>query len=201
MYYNNIVIIMFDAIDTIIDTTLQGLGVWGPIVGCFFILIESMIPVLLLFVFITLNFLAFGNIFGFIISWIFTCIGCFISFLLFRCKVQTWLFKRIKKKGIISEHTIDVITNLKFEELTTIIAIPFTPAFLVNIAAGLSKMSYKKFLGALLIGKVFLVYFWGFVGVSLIDSIKNPIYLVRVLVLMAIAYILSRIISRKFKIE
>ena len=201
MYYNNIVIIMFDAIDTFIDTTLQGLGVWGPIVGCFFILIESMIPVLPLFVFITLNFLAFGNIFGFIISWIFTCIGCFISFLLFRCKVQTWLFKRIKKKGIISEHTIDVITNLKFEELTTIIAISFTPAFLVNIAAGLSKMSYKKFLGALLIGKVFLVYFWGFVGVSLIDSIKNPIYLVRVLVLMAIAYILSRIISRKFKIE
>ena len=192
---------MFDAIDTFIDTTLQGMGVWGPIVGCFFILIESMVPVLPLFVFITLNFLAFGNILGFIISWIFTCIGCFISFLLFRCKVQTWLFKRIKKKGIISEHTIDVITNLKFEQLTTIIAIPFTPAFLVNIAAGLSKMSYKKFLGALLIGKVFLVYFWGFVGVSLLESIKNPIYLVRVAILLVIAYILSKIISRKFKIE
>ena len=192
---------MFEAIDTFIDTTLQGMGVWGPIVGCFFILIESMVPVLPLFVFITLNFLAFGNILGFIISWIFTCIGCFISFLLFRCKVQTWLFKRLKKQGIISEHTIDVITNLKFEELTTIIAIPFTPAFLVNIAAGLSKMSYKKFLGALLIGKIFLVYFWGFVGVSLIESIKNPIYLVRVGILLVIAYALSKIISKKFKIE
>lgn len=192
---------MFEAIDTFIDTTLQGMGVWGPIVGCFFILIESMVPVLPLFVFITLNFLAFGNILGFIISWVFTCIGCFISFLLFRCKVQTWLFKRIKKKGIISEYTIDVITNLKFEQLTTIIAIPFTPAFLVNIAAGLSKMSYKKFLGALLIGKVFLVYFWGFVGVSLIESIKNPIYLVRVGILLIIAYALSKIISKKFKIE
>ena len=192
---------MFEAIDTFIDTTLQGMGVWGPIVGCFFILIESMVPVLPLFVFITLNFLAFGNILGFIISWIFTCIGCFISFLLFRCKVQTWLLKRLKKQGIISERTIDVITNLKFEELTTIIAIPFTPAFLVNIAAGLSKMSYKKFLGALLIGKIFLVYFWGFVGVSLIESIKNPIYLVRVGVLLVIAYVLSKIISKKFKIE
>ena len=192
---------MFEAIDTFIDTTLQGLGIWGPIVGCFFILIESMVPVLPLFVFITLNFLAFGNILGFIISWIFTCIGCFISFLLFRCKVQTWLFKRIKKEGIISEHTIDVITNLKFEELTTIIAISFTPAFLVNIAAGLSKMSYKKFIGALLIGKIFLVYFWGFVGVSLIESIKNPIYLVRVGILLIIAYVISKIISKKFKIE
>ena len=192
---------MFDAIDTFINTTLQGLGVWGPIVGCFFILIESMVPVLPLFVFITLNFLAFGNILGFIISWIFTCIGCFISFLLFRCKVQTWLFKRIKKEGLISEKTIDIITNLKFEQLTTIIAIPFTPAFLVNIAAGLSKMSYKKFLGALLIGKIFLVYFWGFVGVSLIESIKNPIYLVRVGILLAIAYVISKIVSKKFKLE
>mgnify|MGYP005791482941 CR=1 FL=1 len=192
---------MFDTIDTFIDTTLQSLGIWGPIVGCFFILIESMIPVLPLFVFITLNFLAFGNILGFIISWVFTCLGCFLSFLIFRCKVQTWLFKRIKKKGIISEHTIDMITNLKFEELTTIIAIPFTPAFLVNIAAGLSKMSYKKFLGALLIGKVFLVYFWGFVGVSLIESIRNPIYLIRVGILLLIAYFLSKIISKKFKIE
>ena len=77
---------MFDAIDAFIDTTLQGLGVWGPIVGCFFILIESMVPILPLFVFITLNFLAFGSVFGFIISWIFTCIGCFISFLLFRLR-------------------------------------------------------------------------------------------------------------------
>ena len=108
---------------------------------------------------------------------------------------------KIKKKGIISEHTIEVITNLKFEQLATIIAIPFTPAFLVNIAAGLSRMSYKKFLGALLIGKVFLVYFWGFVGVSLIESIKNPIYLVRVGILLLIAYVISKIISKKFKIE
>lgn len=192
---------MFDAIDAFIDTTLQGLGVWGPIVGCFFILIESMVPILPLFVFITLNFLAFGSVFGFIISWIFTCIGCFISFLLFRCKVQTWLFKRIKKEGLISEKTINMITNLKFEQLTTIIAIPFTPAFLVNIAAGLSKMSYKKYLGALLIGKIFLVYFWGFVGVSLLESIKNPIYLVRVGILLILAYVLSKIVSKKFKIE
>ena len=192
---------MFDAIDTFIDTTLQGLGIWGPIVGCFFILIESMVPILPLFVFITLNFLAFGNILGFIISWIFTCVGCFISFLLFRCKVQTWLYKRIKKEGLISEHTINMITNLKFEQLTTIIAIPFTPAFLVNIAAGLSKMSYKKFIGALLIGKIFLVYFWGFVGVSLIESIKNPFYLVRVGILLLLAYVCSKIVSKKFKIE
>lgn len=192
---------MFEMIDIFIDTILQSLGIWGPLVGCFFITIESMVPILPLFVFITLNFLAFGNILGFIISWFFTCIGCSISFFLFRKKVQTWLYKRLKKEGIISEHTLKLITKLKFEELTTIIAIPFTPAFLVNIAAGLSDMSYKKFLTSLMLGKAFLVYFWGFVGVSLVESIKHPIYLVKVLIILLVAYIISKIVNKKLKIN
>ncbi len=192
---------MFDAIDTFIETMLQGLGVWGPIVGCFFILIESMVPILPLFVFITLNFLVFGNILGFIISWVFTCIGCLISFALFRNKVQTWLFRRVKNAGLISKQSIEVITNLKFEVLATLIAIPFTPAFLINIVAGLSKMKVKKFVGALLIGKVFLVGFWGLIGTSLIESIKHPINLLKVVILLVIAYVVSKIVSKKIEIE
>lgn len=191
---------MFEMVDTFIETTLQSMGIWGPIVGCFFITIESMIPILPLFVFITLNFLAFGNILGFIISWFFTCIGCSISFFLFRSKVQIWWYKRLKAKGLISTDTMNKITSLKFEQLTTIIAMPFTPAFLVNIAAGLSKMTYKKFLMALIIGKVFIVYFWGFVGVSLVESLKHPEYLIKVVILMVIAYLISKIISKKFNI-
>lgn len=191
---------MFEIIDNFIDTMLQSLGVWGPLVGCFFITIESMVPILPLFVFITLNFLAFGNIVGFIISWFFTCVGCSLSFFLFRKKVQTFLYKRLNSKGIISKKTMEKITSLKFEQLTTIIAIPFTPAFLVNIACGLSDMSYKKYLGALMIGKVFLVYFWGFVGVGLVESIKNPSYLIKVLIMLAIAYIFSKIINKKLNI-
>ncbi|MCX4254293.1 MAG: VTT domain-containing protein [Bacilli bacterium] len=192
---------MFEMIDTFIDTTLQGMGIWGPIVGCFLITIESMVPILPLFVFITLNFLAFGNILGFIISWFFTCIGCSISFFLFRSKVQTWLYKKLKKKGLISQDTMKKITSLKFEQLTTIIAIPFTPAFLVNIACGLSEMSFKKYIGSLMIGKFFLVYFWGFVGVSLVESVKNPIYLVKVGLMLIVAYIISKVVNKKLNLN
>ncbi len=192
---------MFEMIDTFIDTTLQGMGIWGPIVGCFLITIESMVPILPLFVFITLNFLAFGNILGFIISWFFTCIGCSISFFLFRSKVQTWLYKRLKKKGLISQDTMKKITSLKFEQLTTIIAIPFTPAFLVNIACGLSEMSFKKYIGSLMIGKFFLVYFWGFVGVSLVESVKNPIYLVKVGLMLIVAYIISKVVNKRLNLN
>lgn len=192
---------MFETIDTFIDTLLQSLGIWGPIVGCFLITIESMVPVLPLFVFITLNFLAFGNILGFIISWFFTCVGCSISFFLFRSKFQTWWYKRLKNKGLISQDTMNKITSLKFEQLTTIIAIPFTPAFLINIACGLSKMTYKKFLASLMIGKTFLVYFWGFVGVSLIESVKHPENLLKIFILLLIAYFISKVVNTKLKIS
>ncbi len=192
---------MFTFIDTFVENILQGLGVWGPIVGCFFIIIESIFPILPLFVFITLNFLAFGNIIGFIISWVFTCLGCSLSFFLMRKKVQTHLFRHLNAKGLISQESINNIDKLKLEQLTMIIAVPFTPAFLVNIIAGLSKMSYKKYLTALLVGKIFLVYFWGFVGVGLIESIKNPIYLVKILVLVIIAFIISKLIAKRFKIN
>ncbi|MBE6154599.1 MAG: TVP38/TMEM64 family protein [Firmicutes bacterium] len=191
---------MFGIIDTFIDNLLQNFGLWGPILGCIFIIVESIIPVLPLFVFITLNFLAFGNILGFIISLVFTCIGCTISFILFRKKVQSWWYKKLKSKGIISKQTMNIITSLKFEQLTTIIALPFTPAFLVNVACGLSKMSFKKFILAIIIGKTFVVYFWGFVGVSLLESIKNPIYLIRVSILLIFAYIISKVINKKLNI-
>ena len=93
------------------------------------------------------------------------------------------------------------LEKINFSQLVIILAIPFTPAFLVNIAAGLTKMSYKRYLFALIIGKIFLVYFWGYIGVSLIESFKNPIIFVRVGILLLIAYIISKIINHKFKLD
>lgn len=191
---------MFEMIDTFIDTTLQNMGLWGPIVACFFITIESMVPILPLFVFITIVFMAFGNILGFLIAWFFTCCGCLLSFLLFRKKVQTFWYRKIKQKGLVSKDTMAKITSLKLEQLATIIAIPFTPAFMINIICGLSKMSSKKFVLALLIGKVFLVYFWGFVGVSLLDSIKHPHNLIIVAFMLVSAYLISKLVNRKLNI-
>ncbi len=63
-----------------IDMVIASLGVYGPILGCLLIIVESIVPILPLCVFITMNFIAFGNILGFIVSWIFTLIGCNLSF-------------------------------------------------------------------------------------------------------------------------
>ena len=67
---------------------------------------------------------------------------------------------------------------------------PFTPAFMVNIVAGLIKMDFKKYFIALLFGKIALVYFWGFIGTSFIESIQNPVILFKIVVIMGCTYLL-----------
>lgn len=187
-------------LDNLINTFLLNIGVYGPILGCFCILMESIFPILPLFVFITINFLVFGNIVGFIISWIFTVLGCLMSFFLFRKKIKGWFDEKTKNSKQLKK-VMKVINKVKLEQLTAIIAVPFTPAFLVNIAGGLSKMSFKKFFIALCVGKIFLVLFWGFVGTSLVQSLTHPVALVKVVVLVLLAFVVSKIINKKFALD
>ena len=191
---------IFNQINNYIEIILNNLGIYGPILGCLLICVESILPFLPLSAFITLNFLAFGNIVGFIISWIFTIVGCMLSFTLFRKKVKGWVDKKRKDKKRL-EKIMQVLERISFAKLVVIMAIPFTPASLINIAAGLTKMSYKRFLFALMLGKIFLVYFWGYIGTSLIDSLRNPIILLRIVIICLIVYVISLFINKKFRLD
>ena len=189
-------------IDTLITNLLNSLGIFGPLLGSILIIIESMVPILPLSVFITLNFYAFGKLLGFIISYACTILGCMISYTIvkrnFKETFDRFLSKKDHKK---TTKLVKIFNKIKLENLVILIAIPFTPAFLVNIAAGLSDMSKKKFLVALCIGKIFLVYFWGYIGVTLLDSIKHPIYILRILVIVLAAYLIGKIINKKTGVE
>ena len=169
----------------------------GPVFACFLIFIESIIPVLPLFVFITVIFLKYGAIFGFILSWLFTILGCMSSYFL----VKYLANKFFKLDGPKLKKIISMIKRVSFPELVTIIAIPFTPAFLINIAAGMAKMPTKKFILAIMIGKISLVLFWGFIGTSLVDSLNNPIIMLKIVIIVLSAYIISFIVNKKFNIN
>ena len=87
-----------DNIDIMITNILLSIGIWGYVWSCFCILIESIIPILPLSLFITLLFYKFGVIIGFIISYIFTIIGCIISYYIFNSKLRLKLEKYIINK-------------------------------------------------------------------------------------------------------
>ncbi len=192
--------VLLEKIDIFINNLISMVGIYGPIVSCLLIIAESIIPIMPLSVFITINFINFGSIIGFLVSWIFTIIGCSLSFFLFQKYFQNFFEKRIRINKQINKF-MKIIEKLKFQQLVLILAIPFTPAFIVNIAAGLSKMTYQKYLRALVISKIFLVYFWGYVGTNLLQSLTNPAALIKVIVLIIIAYLVSKLVNTKFNID
>ena len=183
-----------------IMNTIDAMGVYGPLLGSLFIVLESIIPPLPLFVFITINFLAFGYVMGFIISWVCTIIGCVISYFLVKKLLRNFVEKKIKNVDLLNR-CMHYIENMSLTKITVILAIPFTPAFMMNIAAGLVNMNFKKFFIAILVSKIFLVYFWGFVGTSLVESFQNPSSLITVVVMMLLAYGMSLIIKKVFKVN
>lgn len=175
-------------------------GLVGALISCSLITVESIIPVLPLMAFIAINFLIFGNIIGFIISWVFTIIGCSLSYYLFKNGLSKKYNKYIKDKETLKTYT-EKFKNVSIMSLALITALPFTPAFIVNIAAGLSNMKYKRFLVSIMIGKIALVYFWGFVGTSFIESISNPKILVKIGLLLFVTYLLTRVVNKVLKIK
>lgn len=179
---------------------IEGAGILGPIVCCALIVVESILPMLPLAVFIAFNAVFFGHLLGFIVSWVFTIIGCVVSYYLFRDKLRPYYERKIaNQKGV--KKFMKGFQKLDFSKLVILIAIPFTPAFLINIMAGLINMNFKKFFYALVIGKVSIVIFWGYIGTSILDSFKDPKILIKVVAMLVLAYGASRIVSKKYNIE
>ena len=191
---------MTQIIDSFISTAIEYLQVYGMPFGFFIIVLESIIPALPLGVFVAFNMMAFGTIIGFIISWIATIVGCILSYLLFYKVIGKWLKSKLKKIDKYNK-LIKRISSIKFTTLVLVTALPFSPAFAINIAAGIAKIDFKKFLIALLIGKVSVVYFWGYIGKSLLESITNFNTLITILIMLLLSYVISKLINKKFKIE
>lgn len=193
---------MQEYINNLVQPLIDFLISIGPLGGVILIIIESIIPILPLAVFITLNMVSFGNILGFFISWGSTLIGCMLSFIFFRYVFQKKLSNFVKKKNNPKLNKImSVIDNINFSNLVLLIAIPFSPAFLINIAAGLSKIETKKFFLAILIGKVIMVYFWGYIGTSLLESLTDITTIFKIAILLIIAFVVSKIVEKKLKVR
>ncbi len=187
-------------IDSFVNNAVGYLQSFGLLSGFFLVLLESIIPVLPLGVFIAFNMMAFGNVIGFLVSWVSTIIGCILSYLLF----SKTLGKKVQKKAELNPKVKKLknrIDKINFSTLVLIIALPFSPAFLINIVCGLSKMDFKKFLSAIMIGKLSIIFFWGFISKSLFESITDIKTILIILLLLLICYIGSKIINKKLNLE
>ena len=191
-----------DIITSFVDFSTNFISSGGILFGFLLVLIESFIPVLPLAVFVALNTNAFGPVLGITISWIATCTGCFLSYLLFYHLSDKYLYRifrgKYKKKV---KRGVKKIKNISFSGLVLLVALPFTPAFLINIICGVAEVSKRKFVASILIGKIFMVIFWGYVGKSIIESMTDIMTIIIVCIMLLVAYIISKIVSKRFNID
>ena len=195
---------MNNFINEIVNNMINYIELYGPWLGFVIVILESILPFLPLFVFIALNVEAFGFILGFLISWAATIVGCLISYFFFKYLVGKRVDKYINKNKKKYEKLTKIVTVIKkvnFSTLVVLMALPFSPAFLFNIACGITNVNFRKYFLALLISKISIIYFWGFIGTSLIDSIMDITILIRVVIMLLVAFIISRFMMKKYNIE
>lgn len=189
-------------IEVFIDQVVNYMISFGPLGGFVLVMIESFLPILPLGLIVGLNILSFGSVFGFLLSYVATTTACMLVFWFIRYYIKdkyiNWFSE---KKQIKIKKWMKKISHMKLTTLAVVIALPITPSFFVNVAGGLSDISAKKYMTALLVGKPAMLLFYGYVAVSLVDSIKDPRNLIRVVILVTITYVISKIIEKVVKVE
>lgn len=174
----------------------------GFLIGFLLIIVEAFLPVLPLGAFVTLNVNAFGIFPGLLLSWIAAIIGSYLMYLLcyyISTKVIYRFLKKETKEKVVGKMT--TFKNIKLTNLVLIITLPFAPSCFINLLAGVSNIKKEKYLIALIIGKAFMISFWACIGMSLIESLTDIKAIIFILLILLVAYVVSKIISKKLKIE
>ncbi|MBP2241113.1 putative membrane protein YdjX (TVP38/TMEM64 family) [Cytobacillus eiseniae] len=147
---------------------------FGPLPGLVLPMLEAFLPFLPLFLFVMANANAFGLWFGFLLSWIGATVGAFLVFLLVRKYGQKRMLRFLKKSEKVQK-LMAWVEKHGFGPLFVLLCFPFTPSAVVNIVAGLSKISIAQYMLAVLTGKMVMIFTISFVGYDIKSLITQPI--------------------------
>ncbi len=190
-----------DLVKLFVDYSTNFISTGGILYGFLIVLIECFIPMLPLGVFVALNVNAFGTLIGIFISWSATTLGSFLVYMIFTFLEKKFVNRFVNKKTVNRiMKAIKKFQKITFPELVLLITLPFTPSCFINIISGLARVPKKKFLLAIIIGKVFTVIFWGYIGKSFIESMHDIKSIIFIILALLISYIISKIVSIKMNI-
>lgn len=146
---------------------------FGPLPGIMLPMIEALLPFLPLVLIVMANANAFGLWLGFLYSWLGASAGAYLVFLLVRKFGQKRFLSFLKRKPKVETLT-GWVERRGFGPLFLLLCFPFTPSSLVNIVAGLSRISYAQYMLSVLTGKMVMIFTVSFVGHDIRSLITQP---------------------------
>ncbi|WP_062352159.1 TVP38/TMEM64 family protein [Bacillus kwashiorkori] len=170
---------------------IQSYRSFGPIIGITLPLIEAFLPFLPLFIFVMVNASAYGLWLGFLFSWIGACSGAMFVFWIVRKYGQSRALGFLKRHKQVRKF-MDWLNRHGFGPLFLLLCFPFTPSSVVNIVAGLSKISFYQYALAVFTGKMVMIFTMSFVGYDIPSLIKQPIRTAIVLLIIFILWFVGK---------
>ncbi|ASK60840.1 TVP38/TMEM64 family protein [Virgibacillus phasianinus] len=162
-----------DKMDEFINQLLNNYESLGPLPGLLFPFLEAFLPFLPLVVFVIANSAAYGLLEGFLLSWAGASVGAVFVFLLIRKLGDKRIFKVIRRNRQVKKVTA-WLERHGFGPLFLLLCFPFSPSAIINVVAGLSKISIQQFVLAVLLGKSVMIFTMAYVGASIASFAKNP---------------------------
>jgi uncharacterized membrane protein YdjX (TVP38/TMEM64 family) len=172
---------------------------FGPIPGIVLPMLEAFLPFLPLFLFVMANASAFGLWLGFLYSWVGACIGAFLVFFIFRKYGQRRFLSFLLKHSTVRK-LMKWVERHGFGPLFLLLCFPFTPSAVVNIVAGLSNVSTKQYMLAVVAGKMAMIFMISFIGADIRSLFTQPLRTLIVLIVIFILWLAGKQIERRLTI-
>jgi uncharacterized membrane protein YdjX (TVP38/TMEM64 family) len=168
----------------------------GPLPGFLLPFIEAFLPFLPLFVFVIANAAAYGLLEGFLLSWAGASTGAFMVFLIIRRLGNKRLFKKIRHNKQVGKVT-SWLERHGFGPLFLLLCFPFSPSSVINVVAGLSKISLQQFILAVLLGKAVMIFSISFIGSSIMEFAQNPVRTIVVGLCILLFWVIGKYIEKR----
>lgn len=178
-------------------TTVEGLVSYarsfGPIMplAVFFVtVVQAIVPVIPFIILCSANSLLFGITEGTLLTWAATLVGASVTFYTARSMGYDWASRKYNK---INTEMIDNLNGYKgFLMILSLRLLPYVPAPLINVSAGVSGIRFFWFLLASAIGKLPFIIGYGMLGYSLTQSKNYTVGLALMAGLILVPYLIAR---------
>ncbi|WP_087973332.1 TVP38/TMEM64 family protein [Oceanobacillus rekensis] len=187
-----------EGLDEFIQQLLNQYEGLGPLPGLLLPFIEAFLPFLPLIVFVLGNAAAYGLLKGFLLSWVGASVGAIVVFLLIRKLGNTRLLRKVNANRQVTRITAWVERH-GFGPLFLLLCFPFSPSAIINVVAGLSRVSTQQFILAVLLGKAVMIFSISYVGSSIMEFAQNPFKTILVGIGIGLFWMLGKYLEKRLQ--